>query len=108
MVEMNVRSSDVTEHKNNTENININNNTEHKNTENVNISINNNTENINNNKEHKNNISSDSTSITIPIDSKSLPCGHVYHTKCIVEWLSVQGTEQGKMTCPTCRRQIYS
>lgn len=30
-----------------------------------------------------------------------LPCGHLYHKKCLNDWVS-----QGKNTCPTCRSRF--
>ena len=33
-------------------------------------------------------------------DSLILPCGHTYHTCCILEWFDEQ------MTCPVCRRRF--
>ena len=33
-------------------------------------------------------------------DSLKLPCGHCFHTWCILEWFDKQ------MTCPVCRRRF--
>ncbi len=33
--------------------------------------------------------------------SQVLPCGHLFHKKCISRW-----TQVGSETCPTCRRNI--
>jgi hypothetical protein len=33
--------------------------------------------------------------------SKKLECGHLYHTQCIDNWISVGGD-----TCPMCRNQL--
>ena len=33
-------------------------------------------------------------------DSLTLPCGHTFHTCCILEWFDKQ------MTCPVCRRRF--
>ncbi|XLS85584.1 hypothetical protein HN51_035750 [Arachis hypogaea] len=34
--------------------------------------------------------------------NKRVPCGHVYHSECIILWLS-----RSNSSCPLCRRHIF-
>ena len=42
-------------------------------------------------------------SFTSKSDISTTPCGHVYHTNCIEEWL-----ENGQTGCPQCRKKCIS
>jgi hypothetical protein len=34
-----------------------------------------------------------------------LPCGHLYHKDCVMEWLLQQGR---KSTCPMCKADVFA
>lgn len=36
-----------------------------------------------------------------------LPCKHIYHTKCITDWVQTEVNDSKNPTCPTCRKIIY-
>ena len=46
--------------------------------------------------------------ITLKCDVSSTPCGHLFHTKCIKEWLNTNKrtnvTKKVKKSCPQCRK----
>jgi len=40
--------------------------------------------------------------LTASSDVSSAPCGHIFHSHCIIQWL-----ETGKSNCPQCRAKCY-
>lgn len=45
--------------------------------------------------------------ISLYEQKNTLPCGHMFHKKCILEWFSKQEKDITNFSCPTCRNPVF-